>query len=71
MSVALNLSLYLVGEREYVPWATAISWFYTLGNRLSLNELYGQYSVSVWVDGQVCVWVVVSGGRAKYVEVST
>ncbi|XP_064404394.1 aminopeptidase Ey-like [Halichondria panicea] len=42
--VALGLSHYLAGEREYIPWTTALTWFTILGRRLSLTPLYGQYA---------------------------
>lgn len=44
--IAMNLSIYLVSERHFVPWETAIKWFYRLDGLLSLTPLYGQYRVS-------------------------
>ena len=45
-TVAMNLSIYLVREREYAPWSVAMTWFYRLGDLLSLTPHYGQYLVS-------------------------
>ena len=44
--IALDLSRYLVNEREYIPWAAALKWFHILSERLSLTALYGKYTVS-------------------------
>lgn len=58
--VAMNLSIYLVYERDYIPWEVAISWFYRFDGLLSLTPFYGNYKVSGWrrwVEpmGVVCV----------------
>ena len=42
---AFNLSSYLRGERDYLPWAAALNWIHTLGVRLSLTPVYGKYKV--------------------------
>jgi len=42
---AFNLSSYLRRERDYLPWAAALSWIHTLGARLSLTPVYGKYKV--------------------------
>lgn len=49
---ALNLSCYIREEREYVPWTTAIDWYFTWGLILRLTPVYGDYevcrSLGVW-----------------------
>ena len=46
ITTALDLSLYLQQEREYVPWAAAFKWFNILSDRLSLTPIYGKFQVS-------------------------
>lgn len=39
-SIPLELTLYLVNERDYVPWATAIEHFQAWSRRLSESLAY-------------------------------
>ena len=47
ITTALDLSLYLQREREYVPWAASFSWFSILSDRLSLTPVFGKFQVHV------------------------
>ena len=47
-ATALELTKYLVQERDYVPWATALTWFGVFGDRLSLSPVYGRYQVRLY-----------------------
>ena len=51
--VALDLSISLVYEKEYLPWTVAVSWFYILDDLLSLTPHYGLYVVSEVVMGHI------------------
>lgn len=44
--IAMNLSIYLIEEREYLPWRVGLTWFYTLDGIWSLTPLYGEFKVS-------------------------
>lgn len=39
-SIPLELSIYLINERDYVPWATAIEHFQAWSRRLSESLAY-------------------------------
>ncbi|XP_020293712.1 endoplasmic reticulum aminopeptidase 1-like isoform X2 [Pseudomyrmex gracilis] len=47
VSVPLKLSLYLVNERDYVPWATALRYLNSWKRRLGESEAYKKY-ISFW-----------------------
>ena len=47
--VALNLSTYLVQERDYVPWIAATSWFGRFDGLLSDTSSYEQYRVRCYI----------------------
>jgi aminopeptidase N len=47
IGIALNLSLYLVKERHYVPWHAAIAWFNRIDTRLRYTPAYGDYKAFV------------------------
>jgi len=42
-SVPLNLSLYLIREQEYVPWATAVEHFQSWSKLLSESAAYKKF----------------------------
>ena len=53
ITTALDLSLYLQREREYVPWAAFFYAFKPFSNRLSLSAVNGEKEVcsyNVWVQ---------------------
>ncbi|XP_003386159.1 PREDICTED: glutamyl aminopeptidase-like isoform X1 [Amphimedon queenslandica] len=43
ITVALNLSRYLVNEEDYAPWMTALRWFSIFSDKLSTNGQYGNF----------------------------
>ncbi len=45
--MALDLSMYLQNEREYVPWAASFTWLNILSDRLSLTPAFGRFQVLV------------------------
>lgn len=51
--VAMNLSYYLVHERDYVPWDAAISWLLRFDDLLSLTHSYKQYRVRTSIEKSV------------------
>ena len=53
LSVALDLSQYLLREKEYVPWDAALSWLHTLAGRLAFTSVYGSFQVTCAVT--LCV----------------
>lgn len=44
-SVPLQLSLYLLNERDYVPWATALNYLHSWKEKLSESSAYKRYIV--------------------------
>ena len=44
-SVPLKLSLYLLNEREYVPWATALNYLHSWKEKLSESAGYKRYII--------------------------
>ncbi|KAJ8684054.1 hypothetical protein QAD02_019846 [Eretmocerus hayati] len=44
-SIPLQLSLYLLNEREYVPWATALSYLHSWKEKLSESSAYKRYII--------------------------
>ncbi|XP_058801112.1 endoplasmic reticulum aminopeptidase 2-like isoform X2 [Phymastichus coffea] len=44
-SVPLELSLYLLNERDYVPWATALNYLHSWKEKLSESAAYKRYIV--------------------------
>lgn len=44
-SIPLELSLYLLNERDYVPWATALSYLHSWRDKLSESSGYKRYVV--------------------------
>ena len=44
---ALDMSLYLDKEEDYVPWKTATSALAYIGSRLSMTPNYGLYQVNI------------------------
>jgi hypothetical protein len=44
---ALDMSLYLDKEKDYVPWKAATSALAYIGARLSMTPNYGLYQVNV------------------------
>ena len=55
LTVALNLSQYLLKEKEYVPWDAALAWLYKLAGRLAFSGVYGNFEVS-YVCGKVVLY---------------
>ena len=46
-TTALDMSLYLHREKDYVPWRAAMLSLSYIGARLSMTSYYGLYQVSV------------------------
>ena len=44
---ALDMSLYLDKENDYVPWKAATSALAYIGGRLSMTSNYGLYQVNI------------------------
>ena len=44
---ALDMSLYLDKETDYVPWSAGLSGLAYIGARLSMTPYYGLFQVSV------------------------
>ena len=49
LTIALDLSRYLLKEKEYVPWDAALSWLHTLAGRLVFTSVYGRFQVTIHV----------------------
>jgi len=43
--MALNFSMFLTRDQEYLPWAVGLSWFGRMDGLLSLSSKYGIYKV--------------------------
>lgn len=44
-SIPLQLSLYLLNERDYVPWATALNYLHSWKEKLSESSAYKRYII--------------------------
>ncbi len=44
--LAFNFSRFLKKDKDYLPWAVALSWFGRLDGIFSLSSKYGMYRVS-------------------------
>lgn len=57
-TIPLRLSLYLINERDYVPWATALSYLQSWKEKLAESSGYKRYITFLkWLLGPITQYV--------------